>query len=270
MKDIKKIIPWITGIIFFIALYIIISFPSFPWSLEIIIYHYDVGTFFSKSLYLLSLALLLIIFFSIKALSKQSVYKNFLINNLLYTIAVLSFIIFIELSLLKIIFALLFSIILFISLENIYLFNAKSIKYQPYSLQNFSSYFNLISCFLLYSSFFGFMIFLQTPMWFLLLAVIVVTSLLIYQLMWVSSINSKKSRPYILLITLLVSEGFWALAFLPTSIYVNALLLSVVYYVVVGLTLNQLLGILNRSVVKRYVTIVSIIILTILLSAKWI
>ena len=113
------------------------------------------------------------------------------------------------------------------------------------------------------------MIFLQIPLWLLLVGVIVVATLTIYQLLWASNIDLTKSWLFIFVITLIMTQGFWVFAFLPTSMYVNALILTAIYYLTVGLSLNRLLGILERSVIKRYVTIIIGVILITLISAKW-
>lgn len=254
MSYISRLTPWFSSLFIFSILFKIITKP--------------------KTFYWLSPILFLIIFIAIFLLTdvglKNKKYWHFLISPVIFLAGILSFIVFIELRWLKIGLIAIFTIILGLFLQNLYLYNFKPEKYQTYGLQNFSSYLNLISIFLVFSSFFGFIIFLQIPLWPLLLGVIVVSFLSIYQLMWVSEINLNRSWLYLFIITLVLAEGFWVLAFLPTSIYVNGLVLASVYYITVGLSLNKLLGILEKSVIKRYITIIAIVLIITLISAKWI
>ena len=249
-----RLIPFLSSLFIFLIFYELIDKP--------------------ERFYWLSPMLFIIIFFATYFLSQTSLKSTrfwiFLICPLIYLAGILSFIIFLEINWLKIGLAAILNILLGLWLQNLYLYNFKPEKYQTYGLQNFSSYLNLIAVFLITSSFFGFIIFLQLPVWLLIFGVVLITFLTIFQLMRISQINLNKSWLYFFIITMLMIQGFWILAFLPTSIYVNGLVLASVYYLAVGLSLNKLLGILEKSVIKRYVIIVLVVILVTLISAKWV
>lgn len=254
MTSFQRTVPWVAGFLIFIILMEIIKHPDF--------------------FYYLTPALFLIIILAVLFLTTKNIKSKkfwyFLISPALYLLGILSFIIFIELAWLKIFLAIVLSLILSLFLENIYLYNYNFEKYQTYGLQNFSNYLNLITVFFLFSSFFGFIIFLQIAVWLLLLAVAIISVLTVYQTMWVSRIELNRSWLYLMVITLLMAQGFWILAFLPTSIYVNGLILAAIYYLLVGLSLNRLLGILDRSVIKRYITVTVVVLTITLITAKWI
>lgn len=254
MRNFVRIVPALTALLSFSILYEIINRPK---------------TFFWLSPSLL-IVIVLAIFFLTGLHFKNKKLWYFFISPFLYVLGSLNFIIFLEMRWLKIGFIIVISILLGLYLENLYSFNYKPEKYQTYGMQNFSSYFNLIALFFIYTSLFGYIIFLQISVWIVLILAGIFSMLATYHTMWIAKINFEQSWLYILVTTLLIVQGFWVIAFLPTSIYVNAILLASIYYVVVGLTLNQLLGILDKSVIKRYTTVLIIIILITLLSAKWI
>jgi len=269
-KDIKKDL-WhllIGPLIYFLCLAVYILYRFFINKFSIDAAFSTLRLVFIEN-WLLSLVVILYFFILFYSSIRKKYYWQFLISSVIFSLGILSFIVFIELRWIKISIIAVFAVLFGIYFENLYLNNFKPKKYQTYSLQNLSHYLNLISMFLLFSSFFGFFIFLQLTFWQLLLGVVVVTLVTIYQLMWISHVSINQSWIYMLIITLIIIEGFWVLAFLPTSIYVNGLLLATVYYLTVGLSLNKIINILNKTVIKRYVTIITVVIVITLLSAKW-
>ena len=79
----------------------------------------------------------------------------------------------------------------------------------------------------------------------------------------------KNGWAYVIIITLATVEIFWAVSFLPTSIYVNGMVVVISYYLLAGLARNWLLGIRGRKVVKRYLLISFVALAIVLLTAKW-
>jgi len=68
---------------------------------------------------------------------------------------------------------------------------------------------------------------------------------------------------------LIISEIFLTVSFLPSSIYVNGMLVTISYYMLSGLARNWLIGIKDKRVVKRYVVTSLSLLVLILLTAKW-
>ena len=191
------------------------------------------------------------------------------LTPVLFFLGGLFFLIFLEENFLRQFFLLSLVAILWLYLKVVYLrFHLKT-KYQLHSLENISTHISLIAVFLITSSLFSWHIFINIPTWILLLIFIPIILLINSQLTWVSDSNLKFSWPYIIVIAVVLSEIFLSVSFLPTSIYVNGLIVTLGYYLTAGLARNWLLGIKEDRVIKRYFIISLVILLIILLTAKW-
>ena len=143
-------------------------------------------------------------------------------------------------------------------------------KYEAHTLGNISSYIGLVAIFFLTAGVFSLRIFLSFSYLLLALPIFILTALLVYQLFWASQAPIASSLPHVLVIAIVVTEIFAVVNFLPTSVYVSGLIVTVVYYLLSGLSRNWLLNIRESRVVVRYLTISFISLMLILLSAKWI
>lgn len=195
---------------------------------------------------------------------------NFLISPLFLMVGGLFFILFLENQLFKHFLIFLVAFLLGLYLEAIFIYIYRHEKYQINSLENISSYINLISLLFFYSGFFGLLIFLNISVWLVVLLVLLVTVSLAYQTMWINKIDFKKSFLYILIIGLILCQLAWVISFLPIDFYASGAFLSVVYYLLSGLSRFYLLGTLNSLVIKRHLIIGSIVLILILGTTRWI
>ena len=143
-------------------------------------------------------------------------------------------------------------------------------KYEAHTLENISSYLNLITVFLFCTSVFNLIILLRVPAWLGAIGSMVLVGLLSYQLFWIDNLAFRTQWRTVAVITLVTGELFLAVSFLPTSVYVNALLMTLGYYTMTGLARNWLLNIRERRVIARYLLISCSILVIMLLTAKWI
>ena len=74
---------------------------------------------------------------------------------------------------------------------------------------------------------------------------------------------------FVAVIGLITTEIFLVATYLPSSVYVNAVLVTLAYYNMTGLARNWLLEIKERRILKRYVIISAVTFLIILATAKW-
>lgn len=252
-KILNRIIPYLVSIIIFILIEQIIVFP--------------------KQIYLLAFISLMILGLSIWQLIERSFFRpkfwQFVITPLLLLGSGLVFLIFLEDYLFRQFFVVILIVLIWVFLELTYLRFHRRLKYQVHSLENISTYINLITVFLSTSSFFGLVVFLAFPVWILVIIFTGLTMLLNYQIAYSSEAPLTSSWLYILAISLMMTEIFWAVSFLPTSIYVNGLVVTISYYLMSGLALNWLLGIQERKVVLRYLIISFVSLIIILITAKW-
>ncbi len=154
--------------------------------------------------------------------------------------------------------------------ENIFNFYYKQHSYQPYAIENIFSYLNLMIVFLVSTSFFGIVIFLDYSIWFLSFFILLLGLLVGYQTIWVSKITLEKSRPTILILGLILAETFWVINYLPSSHFVNGLIVTVIFYVIINLTRYYFLKNLSKDVVRRHLIIGSIVLLLTLVTARWV
>lgn len=254
MKFLNYTIPTLASLFFLFA---VEGFLKNPWQV-----------------YWLAPFILVVFILSLWLLTGRKIKKiNFwhlIITLVLFSAGGLFFLAFLEGQLLKQLFVTGLTISIWVFLKTLFLkFHQKS-KYQLYSLENISINLNLLTIFFITSSFFSLIIFLGVSFWFLLVIFSLIVTFLNYQLIWVGGVKLKVGWPYILIITIALIEIFWAISFLPTSVYVNGIIMTVSYYLMSGLARNWLLGIREKRVIKRYLLISIIVLIIILLTAKWV
>ncbi len=195
---------------------------------------------------------------------------DILISPLLLVFSSLFFLILLSSVWLRHVSVILVSFLLFLFLEDIFYYFFRVKKYQVYSLENISSYVNLVSFFFFASSMYGLVIFLKLDVWILSLGVALAVFLLAYQTMRINGLSWRSSWLYLLIIVLVCVEIFWTIGFWPTSFYINGLFLSLVFYLILNLTRYQILNKLERKIVARYLIISLVVVLITLGTARWV
>ena len=112
-------------------------------------------------------------------------------------------------------------IMLYYYYRHLYFFLINPKKYEKGTLENFSSYCNFFSVYLMISVVFGINSFLNVQNWILMLFVLLFTAVVVYQVMWVNNILTKSSYFYISLICLVIFEFAWSIFFLILSYYIR-------------------------------------------------
>jgi len=180
--------------------------------------------------------------------------------------------IFLNNSWIKVFFSISIAVIFFLYLENLFLYFRMPAKYQIYSLENISSYINLISVFLISFSFYGLKILLGIRLkWFIILIAIefFIIFILFCQNLWVNKIPFEEGKKYLLIAILILSEIYLIILFLPSNFYVNGLIFSLAYYVIAGLIRYKLLDKLEKKIVMKYGIISSALFICLLVTTKW-
>ncbi len=193
----------------------------------------------------------------------------FLATPLFLVLGQFIFVLFLEGKLLRHIIAIIPTMILGIFLENTYVHFQKKEKYEQHSMGNILSFLSLIILYLFAASLFGFIVYLNVSLWIATFIIMFVAFIVTEQVMYFHEVSFQKSWPYLVITSLVAGEFFWVINFLPSSLYVNAFILTVLYYLMIGVSRNHLLGILNRSVFLRYFFISIFSLLVVLITAKW-
>jgi hypothetical protein len=245
-----------------------------PWVLVLVILALFEGILQQpKSIFLLAPAAGLALIAGIWQLTGREIrfdkFWRYAITPLLFIAGGLLFISFLEGRYLRQFLLIGLIVLLWAYLEILFLrFNYRP-KYEPYSLENVTSHLNLITIYLVACGFYSLILFLGINFWLLLLIFVLISMLMAYQLAWASGITGRSGWPYIAVITLICAEVFWVVNYLPTSIYVNGLLVTLNYYLMSGLSRNWLLEIKGRKVILRYLILSGLVLALILFTAKW-
>jgi hypothetical protein len=97
----------------------------------------------------------------------------------------------------------------------------------------------------------------------------IITWLLVYQMFWASKIIGKNVRLVTVIISLVIAEIAWSIAYLPFAYNISGLILAICYYIIVGLAKDHLLGKLDKKSIKFYLIFGFLGIIIILAMAKW-
>ena len=154
-------------------------------------------------------------------------------------------------------------------IRNIFSFVYQTKDYQPLALENIYGYVNLISLFLFYAGFYGFLLLLGWPVWIFVIACFIVTAFLFTRTLLTYKIEWKESKLFVLIMSIIITESFYAISLLPSSFIFNGLVLVVVYYLFMNLIKDYLKERLNAKDLRLYLTVTGIILLVSLLTTRW-
>lgn len=156
---------------------------------------------------------------------------------------------------------------LFMKNLSLYLFDPS--KYVTYSLEHISKYSNIVASFYLYSSLFMLYILGITRLRYLIAIAFGTTLVLVWQTFWIQKVQLSKATHYIVLITLVMIEGFWALHYWPVSFIVSGFVLTIALYVLLHISRHSITQTLSRSLVLRYTITSCIAVVILLATAQW-
>ncbi len=145
----------------------------------------------------------------------------------------------------------------------------RSASYPPQSFETLSTNLNAVTIFFAATVAYSWIALLNTSVWVMALALLVVLTALTYQTLWIAGLSLARAWLAIIVIDLLFVELFWVLLWLPNTYYVKALLLLVGTYITINVCRNQLLGILTPTMVRRYLLIATVIVGLVVLTAQW-
>ena len=216
-----------------------------------------------------SLAISLSFLFSLLLLGKEI--KQFwplLIFFPLLIASLIFFLIFTRSQAVKIIFIFVASLFSYLFLATIFRFIYEPRKYPPYSLENFSFSLSFVFCFLFFSIIFALITFFNLAVGESLLFVIFVSLGLTTFIFW--AIKNPVKRIYILIITFVLIELFYAMTFLPTSFQINGLFLTAMFFLMIDMVIKKSKeGILTMRVIKKHIIFASLTLISIMLLAQW-
>jgi hypothetical protein len=137
-------------------------------------------------------------------------------------------------------------------------------------LSIYTNYLSLLNIILLAIALFSAQIFFNLSKPLLLALAGFFVFLITAQLLWLIGYRLNTLSIPVAAIVLLMVEIFWALAFLPLGFYVKTVIVTVIYYTLLGLTRYSLAGQLDGRIIKRYMLISVVISLAVLMTARWV
>lgn len=200
---------------------------------------------------------------------RQKEFYIFLSTTLILIISTFLFVFFMDSPSIRLATIIIISILIGFYLNNIFLFLYSPQSYPPYSLENITTYFNMVSFFFLMSSFFSLAILLGISILLLLIPTFVITVVLTLLTQMVNKVDLAKTRFFLSILSLTMVELFWAIHYLPTNFFINGVVLTIIYYMFMVLGLDYLTGKIEKTVVKRTLLIGCFMIILILVFAQW-
>ncbi|MFA6098563.1 MAG: hypothetical protein WCV50_02215 [Patescibacteria group bacterium] len=200
---------------------------------------------------------------------KSKLFWNFLSTPLFLVAGSQVFFTLIDSIVIQQVFIFLIGILFFLVLKNLFKFLNQDKSYQPYALENLYGYINMVILFLFYASFFGLSLFMNWPSWLFSIVVFVISGFLYMRTLWSYKIEWRKSKFFILLVGVLMSESYFVFSFLPTSFLFNGLFLAIIYYLVMNLSRDFLRNNLNKQNIRTYIIISATLGVFLLATAKW-
>jgi hypothetical protein len=226
-----------------------------------------------KHIYYLLAAITLFLIFIFKYLIKERFFSRdfwyLVILPLLLFYATVAFLLLLNSDFSKHVIIALFSLILGVYLENIFLFFYYPLKYIPNSQENLAVFISLLIFFLLAIDLNSFNIFLNLPLWLLSLILILVVSILILQAFWSNKIKTELRFIYLMVINIIILEVFWALTFLPANFYISSIILTILFYLIWGVFKAQLIQQLEKKLIRRYLIITLILLILVIFTSNW-
>lgn len=162
------------------------------------------------------------------------------------------------------------SALLWIWYETLYTFWQQPERYQAYTLQRLSASLYVVAVFFLIAGMNGFYVYLQMKFWGVVAFVSLTIFCLLYDMFLLCQFTQNESLVSAIATSFLATEAFIAMSYLPTQVYVEALLMAVVFYGLVGITKLWSQEDFRRSQWLPYVIVSSACFLLTLSSSLWI
>lgn len=161
------------------------------------------------------------------------------------------------------------AVILLLFLDHLFDFLFARATYQSYSLEHISRYMMLMTMFVTASAVFAAPLFLNISRLFALGVGALLVFILEMLSVWWLKLESAPTRQLLLTLYLCSVELLWVLFFLPLHFYVNAMLVTFAFYLILNLGHYAATQSLSSAILKRYAGAGFLIFVLILATAEW-
>lgn len=194
----------------------------------------------------------------------------FLGTPVFYLVSSLFFFLFLEQNAAKLLLGLAVTIGIWLYAENLFAFYHLPSAYQAYALEYLSLAIYVLSAFFFAGGAYGSQLFLQLPVWVPALAIFWTVLFATAGVFWVSKVDHETGNIFAFVGALSMTELYLVLAMLPTSFMSNAAAFAVFLYLYLGLSRAQVLEKLTPQILRRYLSIGTLLLLIIFASARWV
>ncbi len=181
-----------------------------------------------------------------------------------YTLAL-----FLENDLLKMGLGAVTALLVFFFAEHLFTFLHLSAAYQMRAIEHVSLVVNVVSFFFASASLFGFRLFLSLPLLLLAPVCFLASLFLLASTLWICKVERHRLLPYAFGGALMSTEFFVAMSFLPSGFFTNAALLSIFFYLYLGLSRASVLQKLSPVVMRRYLAVSIFLVIVVVSTARW-
>lgn len=248
-----RILPILSGLTMAIGAMALFWFPSQP--------------FFVAGL------ALLVLFFVLARLAgwsfKKADFWSFFALPFCLAVSAFSLLLFVEGRDMKILIITLATLLIWLFAENIFSFLYLSSTYQVNALEYLSLVMSVVSVFFVTTAFFALRLFFGFPLWFIVPIHAIFIFVIFISVLWICKVEKERILPNVFSAVILLAELFLCLAFLPAGFFPSAAILTLFFYLFLGIVRAHLSNRLNSVVLKRYLLAVSLITVLIIFTAKW-
>ncbi len=153
--------------------------------------------------------------------------------------------------------------------ENLFTYLHLPGAYQAYSLQNSGGIMAVVTLFFLAAGGHALYSFARIPLYLFAISFAVLCFTLTLSALWISKVPLQRAAVYALAAAVIFAELLVVITYLPTMYITDGALVAVLYYMYLGLSRANLSSKLSKTVVRRYITVGTLMILAILLTAQW-
>lgn len=248
----NRIAPYFLPVVYFVLVKLLFRFPD-DWRLII----------------LAIIVVSLVNFILLKFKNKGKEVFWLALWSLIYVLAGFAYILILEHTWIINGFLLGWSFVYWLYLEAVFHDFYKTNKTHIINLQNITLYANILIIFFLTVALDSFYIFLNFS-WWQILSLLALTYYVIFYLACLKQgLTKREATIFSLLGAWILFQLFVATSFLPSSIYVLASIISLVYYILVSFLFLDHQGKLSKGLFWRYVTFFCLVSLLVLVTAAW-
>jgi len=161
------------------------------------------------------------------------------------------------------------TITVFFFLRNLRLYSATPEKFDEQRFDNIISYLVLLAVWFGFSGLSSLQSFLDIPVWVLALISVPLVGLSVFSVFWANRISLRANYFYSGILILIFLELEWTISFLPQNFFNVGLLLTAIFYTLIGISKAYLKNQLSGKIARNYLLIGGAIICLIMLSSGW-